>query len=53
VNGGGWDSIKGDGDALLDCCFDLRKDRGLFCEWIGSLEGCDVVNSSCEHFFMW
>jgi len=37
----------------MNCCFDLRKDGCLFGEWIASLEGCDVVNSSCKDFFFW
>ena len=53
LDSGSWDSIKGDNDALLDCCFNLGKNRSLFCERIGSLEGCNVVNSSCKYFFMW
>jgi len=53
VNSGGWGSVKRDFDALLDCSFDLGKDRGLFCEWMASLEGCDVMNPSCKNFFFW
>ena len=48
-----WGSIEGNGDFLVNCCFDLGKDRCLFCEWMASLEGCDVVNSSCKDFFFW
>jgi len=48
-----WGSIKGNLDSLVDCCFDLRKDRCLFCEGVASLESCDVMNSSCKDFFFW
>ena len=39
--------------ALFDCWFNLRKNRFLFCERVTSLEGCNVVNSSCEYFLVW
>jgi len=52
VNSGSWGSIKRDVDALVDCCFDLGKDRLLFCERVTSLEGCDMMNS-CKDFFFW
>jgi len=48
-----WGSVKGNRDALMNCCFNLRKDRCLFSEWVTSLEGCDVMNSSCKDFFFW
>ena len=53
MNGSGLGSIKRDFDALVDCCFDLGKNRGLFCEWVASLESCDMMNSSCKDFFFW
>jgi len=53
MNGGDWGNIERDIDALVDCCFDLGKNRGLFCEWVASLEGHDVMNSSCKDFFFW
>jgi len=37
----------------VNCCFDLGKDEFLFCEWMTSLESCDVVNSFCKNFFFW
>jgi len=52
VNSGSWGSVKRDSDALLNCCFDLGENGSLFCERVTSLEGCDVVNSSCKYFFV-
>jgi len=46
MNSSSWGSVKRNIDALVDCCFDLGKNRWLFCEWVASLEGCDVINSS-------
>ena len=53
MKGSGWGGMKRDFDTWLDCCFDLGKDRSLFCEWVTSLEGCNVVNPSCKYFFVW
>jgi len=53
MNSSSWGSVKRDVDALVDCCFNLGKNRGLFCEWVASLEGCNVMNSSCKDFFFW
>jgi len=53
MNGTCWGGIKGNGDSLVDCCFDLGKDRFLFCERVASLESCDVMDSSCKDFFFW
>jgi len=52
MNGSGWGNIKRDIDALLDCCFDLGKDRSLFCEQVTSLEGCNMINSFYKDFFL-
>jgi len=53
VNGSGWGGVKRDINALVDSCFDLGKNGGLFCEWVASLESCDVVNSSYKNFCFW
>jgi len=53
VNSSSWGSVERDIDALGDCCFDLGKNRRLFCKWVASLEGCNVMNSSCKDFFFW
>jgi len=52
VNSGGWGSIERNFNALVGCCFNLGKNRFLFCKWVTSLEGCDVINSSYEYFFL-
>ena len=38
-------------NALFDSGFNLGKKGFLFFERMGSLEGCNMVNSSCEDFF--
>ena len=53
MNGSGRGGVKRNVVALFDCGFNLRKDRFLFCEWVTSLEGCNVVNSSCKYFLVW
>jgi len=53
MDGACWGSVKGNGDSLINCCFDLGKDRCLFCEWVASLEGCNVMHSSCKDAFFW
>ena len=51
MGSGSGGSVKGDRDALFNSSFNLGKDGFLFFERMGSLEGCDVVDSSCENFF--
>jgi len=48
-----WSGVKGNRDSLVNGCFDLGKDRCLFCEQVTSLESCDMMNSSCKDFFLW
>ena len=51
MGGSGGDSVKGDRDALLNGSFNLGKNGFLFFKRMGSLKGCDMMNSSCKDFF--
>jgi len=53
VNSTCWSGVKRNRNSLVNCCFNLGKDRYLFCEWVTSLEGCNVIDSSCKDFFFW
>ena len=53
MNSGSWGGVKRDGNALVNCCFNLGKNRSLFCEQVAFLKSCNAVNSSCKYIFFW